>query len=96
MTKGVISIAASGLFVHLRNDKTLRYRIHGKAQDAVVARFGQDLRNWRFTVPSLKYSSAAISLRVFASQTNRRILISVSLSAEASEKMLWVAFGKVE
>ena len=86
MTKGVISIAASGLFVHLRNDKTLRYRMHGKAQDAVVARFGQDLRNMAFYC----------SLRVFASQTNRRILISVSLSAEASEKMLWVAFGKVE
>lgn len=48
MTKGVISIAASGLFVHLRNDKTLRYRMHGKAQDAVVARFGQDLRNVAF------------------------------------------------
>lgn len=48
MTKGVISIAASGLFVHLRNDKTLRYRMHGKAQDAVVARFGQDLRNMAF------------------------------------------------
>ena len=48
MTKGVISIATSGLFVHLRNDKTLRYRMHGKAQDAVVARFGQDLRNVAF------------------------------------------------
>ena len=94
--KGVIPMVADDLFVHFRNDKTLRYRMHGKAQDAVVARFGQDLRNVAFTVPSLKYNSAAISLRVFASQTNRRILISVSLSAEASEKMLWVAFGKVE
>ncbi len=25
------------LFVHFRNDQTLRYRMHGKAQDAVVA-----------------------------------------------------------
>ena len=48
MAKGVTSIAANGLFVHLRNDKTLRYRMHGKAQDAVVARFGQDLRNVTF------------------------------------------------
>lgn len=89
-------MVADDLFVHFRNDKTLRYRMHGKAQDAVVARLAKISEMWRFTVPSLKYSSAAISLRVFASQTNRRILISASLSAEASEKMLWVAFGKVE
>ena len=36
------------LFVHFRNDQTLRYRMHGKAQDAVVARFGEDLRNMAF------------------------------------------------
>ena len=40
MTKGVISMVADDLFVHLRNDKTLRYRMHRKAQDAVVACFG--------------------------------------------------------
>ena len=46
--KGVIPMVADDLFVHFRNDKTLRYRMHGKAQDAVVARFGQDLRNVAF------------------------------------------------
>lgn len=51
---------------------------------------------WRFTVPSLKYSSVAISLRVFVSHTKRKIASSVSVSCAASEKMLYCAKGKVE
>ena len=51
---------------------------------------------WRLTVPSLRYSSAAISLRVLVSHTSRRISSSVSVSLAASENMLRCAKGKVE
>lgn len=40
VAKGAIPMVADDLFVHLRNDKTLRYCMHRKAQDAVVACFG--------------------------------------------------------